>query len=443
MSALAQLFRNLGAKVTGSDLEEGKQIRDLQAKGIEVTIGHSMKNVHPEMDVVVYSSAVDRSNPEIQAAFQLGIPIIPRAEALAEIMRLKRGIAVGGTHGKTTTTSLIGSIFMHSNRDPTIAVGGRLKLIESTARLGQGPWMVAEADESDGYFLRLSPEIAIITSIDRDHLDYFGSFKNLQRAFLNFALNIPYYGHAVVFGDDPEIRKLFWDFTKKIHYYGENENNDYVLKASGKIFQIFHKKEKLGELDLKVPGHYNALNALAACIATHLAGVPLESCFQGANQYSGVDRRFQKIDEVGGVRVFDDYAHHPTEIRAVASEMKRIKKGGRFHLIYQPHRYSRTRDCWRDFLHCFQGVDQLYLLDIYPAGEAPIEGITSSNLAKDVLVPCRYVKSSGELFGILKKSLEKGDVVMTMGAGDIGRMSHQVAEMLKSHLSGTGREEKD
>ncbi len=432
MSSLAQLFHSLGAKVSGSDLKYGKQIKDLEAKGIEVMIGHCVKNVSPSMDVVIYSSAISDSNPEIRAARQSGVPIIPRAEALAEIMRFKRGIAVGGTHGKTTTTSMIGSILIHAGMDPTITVGGRLKLIESTARLGQGPWMVAEADESDGSFSRLSPEISIITNIDNDHLDYFGSFKNLQKAFLNFALNVPYYGHVVVFGDDPKIRQLFRNFTKKIHYYGVNKNNDCILKDMKNFFQVSYKGKPVGELSLNIPGHHNALNSLAACITAHLAGVPWDACFKGVNQYSGVDRRFQKIGEVQGVRVFDDYAHHPSEIRAVISSVEKIKNGGKFHLIYQPHRYSRTRDCWQDSIHCFQGVDHLYLTDIYPAGEDPIEGITGKNLSQSVLTPSQYVKNSGELLKSLKKSLRKGDLVMTMGAGDIGQVAHLVVNMLKS-----------
>ena len=433
MSSLAQLFHSLKARVSGSDIKEGKQVKDLRAKGIQITIGHSIENVSSDTDVVIYSSAVDHSNSELQTARQLRIPIIPRAEALGEIMRFKRGIAVGGTHGKTTTTSMIGSILLHSGRDPTITVGGRLKLIESTARLGQGPWMVAEADESDGSFSRLFPEISIITNIDNDHLDYFGSFKNLQKAFFNFALNIPYYGHIVMFGDDPKLRELFKKFTKKIHYYGENENNDYILKGKDKIFEVLHQKKTVGELSLNIPGYHNVLNALAACIATRLTGLPWDSCFKGLNQYSGVDRRFQKIGEVDGIKVFDDYAHHPTEIRAVISGVRGIKAGkGKLYIVYQPHRYSRTRDCWQDSIHCFQGADQLYLMDIYPAGEEPIEGITSRNFSQNVSIPSQYVQDSEELLEILKKSLRKEDIVVTMGAGDVGQVAWQIVDLLKS-----------
>ena len=431
MSSLAQLFHSLGARVSGSDLKFGKQISDLKARGIEVIIGHKTCNINPDINVVIYSSAVSDSNPELQAARRFRIPIIPRAEAMAEIMRFKRGIAVTGTHGKTTTTSMIGSILIHSGMDPTITVGGRLKLIESTARLGRGPWMVAEADESDGSFLRLSPEISVITNIDNDHLDYFGSFKNLQKAFLDFTLGVPYYGHVVAFGDDPKIRELFKNFTKRIHYYGGNKNNDYVLKSGDRVFQVFHESEKLGELKPNIPGYHNALNSLAACIVAHLTGLSWEVCFHALAQYSGVDRRFQKIGEVCGIKVFDDYAHHPTEIRAVISGVREMKSQGTLHLVYQPHRYSRTRDCWQDTVHCFQGADQLYLVDVYPAGETPIEGITSKNLSQSIPIPSRYVRSTGELLEIFKQSLKKGDIVITMGAGDIGQVACLTVEMLK------------
>lgn len=431
MSALAQLFHSMGAHVSGSDIKEGKQTLELKNKEIKVFIGHSEDNVSEQVDVIVYSSAIDHSNPEVQKARQIGIPIIPRAEALAEIMRFKRGIAVGGTHGKTTTTSIISSIFMNSQMDPTIAVGGRLKLIESTARLGQGPWMVAEADESDGSFSRLSPEISIITNIDSDHLDHFGSFENLQKAFHHFALNVPYYGSVIVFGDDPETRELFKDFTKKIYFYGTNEQNDFILKWNGAGYDVHHKQEKIGTLNLQVPGQHNALNALAACIATHLAGVDWDLCFKGANSYSGVDRRFQKIGETNGIRIFDDYAHHPTEIAATISGVKELDPAAKLHLIYQPHRFTRTRDCWQDYLKCFDGVDHLYLVDIYPAGEEPIDGVDSQSLSDVLSVNSGYFANEDLLFAHLKSVLKEGDIIMSMGAGNVWQLAHSALERVK------------
>ena len=431
MSALAELFHQMDAVVSGSDIKEGKQTKHLSGKGINVYIGHDEKNIDQNIDVIIYSSAIDEKNPEIQKARKLSIPIIPRAEALAEIMRLKRGIAVGGTHGKTTTTSIISAIFLHANYDPTIAVGGRLKLIESTARLGKGPWMVAEADESDGSFKRLHPEISIITNIDTDHLDHFGSFENLQKAFLNFALNIPYYGSAIVNGDDPRVRTLFKGFTKKIYFYGFSDDNDFVLKKRTNRYEVYRHGEKLGGMTLSVPGEHNALNALAACIATHQAGVSWDQCFAGAESYSGVDRRFQLIGEENSIRVFDDYAHHPTEIKATISAVKDLAISGKFHLIYEPHRFTRTRDCWEDYKTCFENCDHLYLADIYPAGEQPIDGIDSKTLCNEVTANASYFSNKEQFVVDLKEKLQPGDLVMTMGAGQVWKMAHQLLDEVK------------
>ena len=432
MSALAELFHSMGAQVSGSDQRSGKQTDHLQELGVKIHIGHNENLIQEDLDVVVYSSAIDPSNPEMSKAQSLSIPLIQRAEALGEVMRFKRGIAVGGTHGKTTTTSLIGSIFLHAEYDPTIAVGGRLKLIESTARLGQGPWMVAEADESDGSFSRLHPEIAIITNIDNDHIDHYKTFENLQQAFLNFAQDVPYFGCAVVCGDDPKTRKLFEGFNKRVFFYGVSSQNDFVLKKNEGVYEVYHQQQWLGSLELSVPGQHNALNALAACIATHQAGVPWEVCFKGANLYNGVDRRFQKISDVAGIQIYDDYAHHPTEIAATVAAVKEVVGEGRFHLIYQPHRYTRTRDCWQDYQKCFQGVDQLYLVDIYPAGEKPLEGITSAKLSEDIPENSRYCADNEQLLSQLKEQASAGDIVMTMGAGQIWKVAHELSEVLSS-----------
>lgn len=431
MSALAQLFHQMGATVSGSDISEGKQTQHLSAQGIDVKIGHDAAHITDTLDVIVYSSAIDESNPEIQEAKKKAIPIIPRAEALAEIMRFKRGIAVGGTHGKTTTTSIISAIFLYAGFDPTIAVGGRLKLIESTARLGQGPWMVAEADESDGSFKRLHPEISIITNIDTDHLDHFGSFERLQKAFLNFALNVPYYGCSVVYGDDPEIRKIFDTYTKRVLFYGLSEGNDFILKKRGNLYEVFHQGEKLGQYELGVPGVHNALNALAACIATNQAGVDWATCFAGAESYSGVDRRFQWIGAAKDIQVYDDYAHHPTEIKATVAAVADLKRKGQFHLIYEPHRYTRTRDCWKDYLDCFQGVNYLYMAEIYPAGEEPIEGITSERLVSELSIDGMAFSNSKKLVQSVLENVKPGDVVMTMGAGKVWNRGLELLEELK------------
>lgn len=429
MSALAELFYMMGAQVSGSDLKNSKQTEYLEKIGVQVFIGHSEKNIS-DIDVVVYSSAIDEGNPEVQEARRKSISIIPRAEALAEIMRYKRGIAVGGTHGKTTTTSMISSIFLDSDLDPTIAVGGRLKLIESTARLGKGPWMVAEADESDGSFSRLHPEIAIITNIDSDHLDHFGSFSNLQSAFKNFALNIPFYGSVIVNGDDPATRLLFRNFPKRIFFYGEDEKNDFILNEDGDSFTVSHEGKIIGKIHLKVPGRHNALNALAACIATHQTGVSWEKCFSGVNSYSGVDRRFQDIGEAGGIKVFDDYAHHPTEINATLEGAKQRYGSGKIHVIYQPHRYSRTKDCWADYKSCFKNLDELYLVDIYPAGEVPIEGVDSLSLSSHIDAKTTYCSSFEEAVNKVVGNAVAGDIVLTMGAGHVWQCASMVVEKI-------------
>jgi UDP-N-acetylmuramate--alanine ligase len=431
MSALAELFHMMGAKVSGSDIKNSKQTEYLEDLGVKVFIGHKEENIS-NVDVVVYSSAIDEGNPEVQKARRESIAIIPRAEALAEIMRYKRGIAVGGTHGKTSTTSMISSIFLESHLDPTIAVGGRLKLIQSTARLGKGPWMVAEADESDGSFSRLYPEIAIITNIDSDHLDHFGSFENLQKAFRHFALNIPFYGAVIVNGDDPATRLLFRNFPKKLFFYGEDLNNDFVLSKNGKGFDVHFENKKIGEIYLQVPGKHNAMNALAACIATNLTGVSWDLCFEGVNKYSGVDRRFQPIGEAQGVQIFDDYAHHPTEISATLEGAKDRYGSGKIHVIYQPHRYSRTKDCWQDYKTCFNNLDFLYLVDIYPAGEEPIEGVDSSSLAKHIDAPTTYCKNFDDAIEKVSKNIKKGDVVLTMGAGHVWQCAHQLLEKINA-----------
>ncbi|NQZ17976.1 MAG: UDP-N-acetylmuramate--L-alanine ligase [Bdellovibrionales bacterium] len=431
MSALAELFHMMGAKVSGSDIKKSKYTDYLEKLGVEIFIGHAEENVS-DVDVVVYSSAIDEGNPEVQKARRGSIPIIPRAEALAEVMSYKRGIAVGGTHGKTSTTSMISSIFLAAKKDPTIAVGGRLQLIESTARLGKGPWMVAEADESDGSFLRLRPEISIITNIDSDHLDHYGTFENLQRAFRNFALNVPFYGAVVVNGDDPATRLIFRNFPKRIFFYGMNDNNDFVLKKNGKAFDVHHNKEVIGTIDLQVPGIHNALNALAACIASHQTGLDWPTCFDGVNAYTGVDRRFQPIGEAVGVKVFDDYAHHPTEIRATLQGARERYGKGKVHVIYQPHRYSRTEECWNEYKDCFNDLDELYLVDIYPAGETPVKGIDSQTLSREIQASSVYCMSFEDAVDKVSVNVKEGDVVLTMGAGHIW----QCAGMLVDKLNG-------
>jgi UDP-N-acetylmuramate--alanine ligase len=426
MCGLAELLKNLGAQVSGSDLSENAQTQRLAKMGIKIFHGHAAENVNG-CEVVVYSSAVKGNNPEFVAALKNKIPLIRRAEALAELMRLKRGIAVAGTHGKTTTTSLVSSIFLAAKQDPTIVVGGRLDIIGSTAQLGKGEWLIAEADESDGTFSRLSPEVVIITNIDNDHLDHYGTFEDLQEAFVDFASRIPFYGAAIICGDDEKTRLLFQQFGKRGIFYGLNESNDFVLKkVKNGTWSVSQEGKKIVEFESAMPGEHNALNALASMIAAFQAGIDWATSAKAIEKFGGVDRRFQHKGQVEGVDFYDDYGHHPTEIRAVLKGFKERFPSRRLITVFQPHRYSRTQICWNDFLTCFQNTDQLYILDIYAAGEAPIDGVTTEKLVQEIDHPnCQHLLRKDESFTALLKSLKSGDLFLTLGAGDVSKLGEK------------------
>lgn len=435
MNGLAELIHNMGAKVTGSDLSENAQVERLRSMGVQVFKGHQAQNVG-DVDVVVYSSAVPQQNPEIVAAKSRGIPIIPRIEVLVEVMRLKRGIAVGGTHGKTTTTSMCAAIFLEANMDPTVVIGGRLDLIKSHALLGQGEWLIAESDESDGSFLKLSPEVAIITNIDNDHLDYYKTFEQLQFAFLEFARKVPFYGFVVACGDQPVVRQTLASFNKRVLYYGDSDQNDYHLvrqERSGPDFcyRIFRKGQELGEMELKVPGHHNALNALAAVVVAVELGLPFAQIRKGLQRFQGVDRRLQLKGEVKGIAVVDDYGHHPTEVKATLQALRERYPENRLVVAFQPHRYTRTQNCWNDFLSAFSDADQVLLWDVYAAGEAPIEGVDSAHLATQIRHKnVSHVKSGASAVEQTFALLKRGDVLLTLGAGDISKLGPAILERL-------------
>lgn len=437
MCGLAELLHNMGAHVTGSDIAENANVARLRELGLNISIGHNAANIG-NAEVVVYSSAVKSDNPEFREARKLKIPLIPRAEALAEMMRIKRGVAIGGSHGKTTTTSLAASIFLEAGVKPTIVVGGRLDLIKSTALLGEGQWLVAEADESDGSFLKLSPEIVVITNIDNDHLDHYGSLENLKRAYYDFAMRIPFYGLAVLCGDDPLIREVFADFPKRSVFYGFNAGNDFRLEGERGQYKVFRDEKELGSFSLQVPGRHNALNACAALVAGLEAGFAFATCSRGLSQFAGVDRRFQHkgtingklgSGEVRGVDVYDDYGHHPTEVRAVLQAFREKFPDRRLITVFQPHRYSRTQLCWNDFTECFKGTDLLYVCDIYAAGEKPIDGITTERLCSEIkgvkaqLLPGAAAADGGDVrVATLKSILKTGDIIVTLGAGDVWKI---------------------
>lgn len=426
MSGLAELLMNMGAQVTGSDLSRNALVERLQSLGMEIHIGHKAVNLGAA-DVVVYSSAVPAHNPEIDLARKNKIPIIPRAEVLAEIMRLKRGVAIGGSHGKTTTTSLVASILIHAKLDPTVVVGGRLDLIKSTSVLGQGEWLVAEADESDGSFLKLSPEIAVVTNIDDDHLDFHGSLENLENSFLSFMNRVPFYGVAIVCGDDSRIMKQLPKFRKRVVTYGREAHNDYVLKGDKRTFSVFQNEKNIANFLLQIPGAHNGLNALAALVVGIEVGLKAEIAARGLEEFRGVDRRLQKLGVAGGITLIDDYGHHPTEVRAVISALREHYPTSRLVVAFQPHRYSRTHHCWENFKTSFVGSDYLCLWDIYPAGEKPIEGIHSEKLAVEIQGPQTLYVGSGEAaYTKLLGTLKSGDVCVTLGAGDIGKLGPQL-----------------
>lgn len=429
MCGLAELLHNSGAVVTGSDAGENANTERLKNLGVKVYKGHQAENI-VDIDVVVYSSAIPFTNPEIREAKARSIPLIPRAEALAEIMRIRRGIAVAGTHGKTTTTSMISSIFLEAGQSPTIVVGGRFERIKSTAILGKGDWLIAEADESDGSFNKLSPEISIITNIDSDHMDHYKTFENLKKAFLEFAYRVPFYGAVVVFGDDPITRQLFDNFNKRILFYGFNENNDYVLKGEKGNYTLSKAGKLLGSFKIQLPGLHNALNATASIVAAMAAGIDFESCAKGIEQFEGVDRRFHFKGETHGIKVYDDYGHHPTEVRATLQAFKEKFDKNRLVVYFQPHRYSRTQHCWQDFKTCFVQTDVLLLGDVYAAGEVPIPGISSEKLIEEMNQKNTFHAPKADQLQMILKELREGDVFLTLGAGDGWKLGLDVLENL-------------
>lgn len=433
MCGLAELLKDMGAQVTGSDLAENANTERLKSLGIKIFKGHQSENIG-DAEVVVYSSAINFQNPEIAAARAQMVPLIPRAEALAEIMRFKRGIAVAGTHGKTTTTSMVASVLLEAHASPTIVVGGRFERIQSTALLGKGEWLVAEADESDGSFEKLTPEIAIITNIDADHLDYYKTFENLEKAFFDFSLKIPFYGEVIACGDDSAVRETLKHFPKRILFYGFQPHNDVVIRGEKGNYELMREQKVLGTFKIKVPGIHNALNGTAAILAGMVAGFDFKVCAQGLERFEGVDRRFHFKGEARGVKVYDDYGHHPTEVRAVLQAFKEKYPECKLTVLFQPHRYSRTQHCWTDFTNCFGLADEVLLLDIYPAGESPIPGITSQKLVEEIKNPhCHYFVRSSETARDLVQKSTPGQIILTLGAGDGWKFGMEILKLLKEN----------
>jgi UDP-N-acetylmuramate--alanine ligase len=444
MGGIAEVLLNLGYQVTGSDLAENSLIKHLRTLGATIMIGHDPDYLKGA-DVVVVTTAVTEDNVELQAAREQYIPVVPRAEMLAELMRFSYGIAVAGTHGKTTTTSLIACLLSEGDLDPTFVIGGRLNSAGSNARLGTGRYLVAEADESDASFLYLQPMIAVVTNIDQDHMaTYEGSFDKLKATFVEFLHHLPFYGLAVMCLDDPVIKDLLTEVTRPFITYGQDEEADYQLvdltQRQGQSFFTVIEKQS-GErfpITLNMPGLHNALNATAAMAVARNLQVKIEACQRALLKFDGIGRRFNLLGPVkadgGEATLIDDYGHHPTEIAATLAATRAGWPDNRLVLVFQPHRYTRTRDLFEDFAQVLSSVDVLIVLEVYPAGEAKIAGADARSLCRAIRLRGQvepvFAEDKEALFTVLPSLLQDGDVLLTLGAGDIGRMAQALPEVL-------------
>jgi UDP-N-acetylmuramate--alanine ligase len=446
MSGIAEVLLNLGYRVSGSDLKSSGVTQRLADLGAAVFEGHRAKNI-AGAEVVVTSSAIASENPEVLEAHKLHVPVIQRAEMLAELMRLKYGIAIAGMHGKTTTTSMVAAVLAGGGLDPTVVVGGRVDAMGSNARLGKSQYLVAEADESDRSFLKLSPILSVVTNIDREHMDCYRNMRDVKKTFLEFMDRVPFYGMVVVCNDDPMLRRLLPQSQRRTVTYGTKRGSDFWIKlgtasAPAKVgdgqplsrFRVSYRKKDLGEFTLHVPGVHNILNATAAIAVGVGLDVEVEAIRTGLDQFRGVDRRFHLRGRAAGVSVIDDYGHHPTEIKATLAAARSC--GFRkVHVVFQPHRYTRTRDLIEDFTTAFGDADSLFVLDIYAASEKPIEGISGEGLARTVREKggrgAQYVGSFGDAVSAVAAVAEDGDMILTLGAGSVSQLGPMILEKLR------------
>ena len=444
MSGLAEILHVLEFEVSGSDLREGDTTRRLALMGVRIDIGHRAENVRGS-DVVVFSSAIAKDNPEILEARASGIPVIGRAEMLAELMRVKYGVAVAGSHGKTTTTSLIATVLRAAGLDPTVVVGGKMAALGSNARLGAGDLLVAEADESDGSFLRLTPTVAVVTNIDPEHLDHYGTHEKIKDAFVEFACRVPFYGLAVMCLDHPHVQDILPRVSRRHVTYGISPQADYSARAirySGlsTSFQVFRRNDALDDFTVSMPGTHNVLNCLAAIAVADELEVPLDVTKHALATFGGVGRRFTVVGEVGGITLVDDYGHHPAEIEATLEAAQRAF-GRRVVVAFQPHRYTRTRDLFDGFTRAFNKADAVFVTDIYPAGEAPIPGVSASKLAQAMREhghhDVTYVADKRRLPDEIMRTIGRGDVVISLGAGDVNACVRELAVRLSGRGGGT------
>jgi len=441
MSGIAEVLCNLGFLVSGSDARRSKNTERLETLfDVKITEGHAAENVG-DAQVVVYSSAVKEGNPEIVAARDRGIPVIPRAEMLAELMTLKPyAVAVAGTHGKTSTTSMIATVLGHAGIDPTTVVGGVVDTLGSNARLGASEWFVTEADESDRSFLMLYPTIAVVTNIDKEHMESYKGMDDVVQCFLDFVNKVPFYGATVICLDDPNIQLMMPRMKRRRVTYGltaqaEISARNITYHGFGSTFSVVRRGGELGEIELPVPGEHNVYNALAAMAVALELDIPFEKIVAAFKTFKNANRRFQLKGEIDGITVVDDYGHHPTEIVATLSAAKNAAAGRRKVVVFQPHRYSRTKELMDDFVVAFNNADVLFLLDIYAASEAPIDGITAEVLAENIRrYGHRSVTYIGDVDNAAEKvvpELESGDFVITLGAGSVTRLSDEIVQRLK------------
>ena len=433
MSGIAEVLLTLGYKVSGSDLKESDVTAHLKKLGAKVSIGHKAENIEG-VDVVVTSTAVAQDNPEVVAARKNKIPVIPRVEMLAELARMKYAVTIAGTHGKTTTTSLTSLVLAKGGLDPTVVIGGRLKNLKSGAKLGKGEYLVAEADESDGSFLKLSPTIAVVTNIDNDHLDYYGTIENIKQAFVKHINSVPFYGCSIVCSDDGNVREIMPQIKRRCLTYGLKNTPDYAAKDIKPVdfgceFDAYNNGKKLGRIRLNVPGIHNVLNSLAAIAVGMELGVSFKDISSALNDYAGVGRRLEIKGDKNGILVIDDYGHHPAEIRVTLEAIKSNWPGRRLVTLFQPHRYTRTQSLCKEFGDALKLSDDVKLLEIYSAGEKPIEGVSNKLIfenMKDKGARVEYFQDVDRLVSQLKA----GDIVLTLGAGDIWKIGEEILKKI-------------
>src|SRR5437773_407470 len=448
MSGIAEVLLNLGYKISGSDLKRSSVTDRLHGLGATIFDGHTVTNI-AGAEVVVTSSAIAAENPEVAEAHKLHVPVIQRAEMLAELMRLKYGIAIAGMHGKTTTTSMVAAVLAAGGLDPTVVVGGRVDAMGSNARLGKSQYLVAEADESDRSFLKLSPILAVVTNIDREHMDCYRNMRDVKNAFLEFMDRVPFYGMVVACNDDGLLRRLLPRVQRRTLTYGTKRGSDFYIKlnagnAGGLVrghgqplsrFRVSYRKQDLGEFTLHVPGVHNILNATAAIAVGIGLDVGVEPIRKALDQFRGVDRRFHLRGQAAGVYVIDDYGHHPTEIKATLAAARQYGFG-KVHVVFQPHRYSRTRDLMEEFTSAFGDADSLFVLDIYAASEKPIAGVSADILAqriRETMTPkvVQYADSFANAVESVAAVAQDGDMILTLGAGSVSQLGPMILERLK------------